>query len=146
MSLNPLLILMAWIILVLLILFAWVAGQIHMSLVPTSEHALLDKNRLHWRVWTYSAPLAGTWAVVIFVRNVLEPWVFSLGLLFAAIAVILFLFVLIFSYMETFWYHKAPQDSVRRKLFYGIALPILYSSLWLYWVAIVPIWLLLALG
>lgn len=116
-----------------------------MSLVPRSEHGKkMTKERLAWRTKTYSIPIAAAWVVYYFLVptsvSELSSDVKSLAVCIAVDSIILFFFVLVFSYMEVFWYREIPENSFRNRLYYHVALPILYSSLWLYWFFVGTIW------
>jgi len=135
----------------LLLVLAWVIGRVHISLVHKDEVGKLTQAWFTQRVIIYGGALGAifawpnTYNLLITGFTGKSPTAFSL-LLFSSI--VFAGIVVSFSYLETFWYHaKHISKAVRRrKMFKSIFLPILYSSLYLYWFALIPAWAILLWG
>ena len=128
-----------------LLIIAWVIGRIHIALIDRHEVGKLTQAWFTQRVIIYVGALGAIFAfpnthnAFLAGFGTRTPTPFSL-LLFCSI--VLAGVIVSFSYLETFWYHaKHTSKAVRRrKIFELVFLPILYSSLYLYWVTLLPGW------
>ena len=138
---------MLWLYTSILILISWLIGLLHMSRVSKSEHGKLRKDRFIQRVWLYTITLTVTFLTGSFQKiisdhlpNLPSPLnqIFLIGM---TGTFLYWIFVISFSYLDAFWYQQVRYDMrFRKSLFYWIALPIVYSSLYLYWVMILSVW------
>jgi hypothetical protein len=130
---------------------AWSIGGIHISLVGSKEVGQLTPERFKERINVYGIPVGSLIGVLGTFGSVIQDLpVFgrvSLAVL-ASSAGAFGLLVLGFSYLEAYWYHTdtLPVDGLRRRAFKFVSLPMLYSSLYLYWFALVPAWLIFIIG
>ncbi len=127
--------------------FAWVVGRIHISLVDPSEVGKLTPAHFTARMIVSFGPLSALFVVLGVFREIFDLLsrkgrlclVVMLGVsgLFAVV-------IAIFSLMEVFWYQAKvlPSHSRRRRFFKAVCLPVLYSSVYLYWAPLILAWLL----
>ncbi len=126
------------------LLLAWVIGRLHISRVPPGEVGKLGRQKLAQRVAVYVAPLALVTVAGTF-RDItarLASGERTALIALTSLAAYFFILIATLSYLEVFWYRSRPKGGRRHVFFRDVCLPVLYSSLYLYWITIAPAWLL----
>jgi len=131
----------------LVLVTAWVIGRLHISFVDSREVGRLTADWFKWRKSVYGVPAGALVAALAVSGPVLKELSLSARLSFVVLFVTSLAFGLLvigLSYLEALWYKSEalPQNSRRRWLFNVFCLPVLYSSLYLYWLTLIPAWLL----
>ena len=131
----------------LILTIAWIIGRFHISCVDPSEVGKLNQARFTARMFVYLGPLSAMFVVLGTFEKVIENLSARSRLSFTTLLAIsgMFAFVILgLSFLETFWYRSRilSKTSYRSKFFRGICLPVLYSSLYLYWAVLIPVWIL----
>ena len=149
---------MLWYGLATLLIVSWLIGKVHMLLVSTSEHGGLDEKRLGVRIWTSTTPLVGVWALFSHMhsQDILKnqsPYFKEILLLLLSGSLMYWFFNSVFSSIEVHWYqgsnfHIKSNDGnkktfLRKKLFSWFVLPILFSAPYLYWIMMIPVWIMM---
>ena len=149
---------MLWYNLFLLLILSWLIGKMHMRLVPEEEHGRLNEKRLKVRIWSSSTPFVAIWTLfyVMYSKGIIksQPQLFieNLSILLSA-ALMYWFFNSVLSSIEVYWYQgehlnlKNDDGSekvfLRKKVFYWTVLPILFSAPYLYWVLMIPAWVMI---
>jgi hypothetical protein len=132
-----------------LLLCAWAIGRVHMSFVGADEVGKLTPERLTQRLVVYGAALGALFTVLGAFpksRGRLSPRSQPSFVAMLGVSGMFALVVLTGSYLEAFWYRSEliSRADWRRRAFENTYLPMLYGSLYLYWFALIPTWLMIA--
>ncbi len=130
-----------------ILVFAWVVGRIHISLVDPSEVGKLTSPAFTARIVVSLAPLSALFMVLGVFEEIVDklPKISKqLFIILVAVSGMLAAVIAVLSFMEVFWYQSRvlPKTSRRRKFFRIVCMPMLYSSVYLYWVPLIWAWLL----
>ena len=149
---SPFLITLLFILLVVI----WTMGFLHMRRVPKKEHGKLSYERSRDRTKLYWSTLAATWVVTVVLLKEILPVKLStiLGInddivsfLFIALPALTFI-IYALSHLESHWYKNISKSSksLRRNTFYWFGLPLLYASLYTYWVLFFVTWIFIIMA
>lgn len=129
-----------------IIISSWLVGSAHMGLTESDEHGLLTQKRFYSRVLIYSLFLFVTLPshqLLSVNKNAIGIMSKELSLFLTISTVNFFVFIVGLSYLEAFWFKvmTGRERTGRISFFYKIGLPILYSSLYFFWILIILIWI-----
>jgi len=134
----------------MMLVAAWEIGRFHISRVDASEVGKLTSEEFKQRLIVYGAPLGALFGVLGTFDSVVDQLSMSNRLWFLVLVSLSGMFALVIftaSYLEAFWYRSPMLSRARRrKVFEVVCLPVLYSSLYLYWLPLIAAWLLFISG
>lgn len=127
---------------------AWVIGSLHIRYMNPLDVGVLTPELYSKRLTVYGVPAAAFIGVLNAFESILSKLPQPLRVWFACLSAAFMLFgflVLGLSYLEANWYNANDRhkNSLRGRIFRKWVLPILFSSTYLYWVTLIPAWVLL---
>ena len=134
-------------LIVIALVVTWCIGYARMIILGRPDGFWLSEGKFAERSALYGGFLAATWIVF---RAAPKPisklvGVSAVTLLRLAASAVLFTgLVVTLSFLEAYWAVHLCECYDRLLVFKWLGIPLLYGSLYLYWIVIVPLWFILA--